>query len=59
MATDSVQIVIGDRDLIIETGKLAEQADGAVVVSYGETVILVTACSKEPREGIDFFPLTI
>ncbi|MFC1978376.1 polyribonucleotide nucleotidyltransferase [Chloroflexota bacterium] len=59
MATNSVQIVIGDRDLIIETGKLAEQADGAVVVSYGETVVLVTACSKEPREGIDFFPLTI
>jgi len=59
LATDSVQSVIGDRDLIIETGRLAEQADGAVVVSYGETVVLVTACSKEPREGLDFFPLTI
>ncbi|MFC1905907.1 polyribonucleotide nucleotidyltransferase [Chloroflexota bacterium] len=59
METDSVRCVIGDRELIIETGKLAEQADGAVVVSYGETVVLVTACSKEPREGIDFFPLTI
>ncbi|MFC1998696.1 polyribonucleotide nucleotidyltransferase [Chloroflexota bacterium] len=59
MADNSVQIVIGDRDLIIETGKLAEQADGAVVVSYGETIVLVTACSKEPREGLDFFPLTI
>ncbi len=57
--TDSVQGLIGDRDLIIETGKLAEQADGAVVVSYGETVVLVTACAKDPREGIDFFPLTI
>ncbi|MBT7290382.1 MAG: polyribonucleotide nucleotidyltransferase, partial [Chloroflexi bacterium] len=57
--TDSVQGVFGDRDLIIETGRLAEQADGAVVVTYGETVVLVTACAKDPREGIDFFPLTI
>jgi polyribonucleotide nucleotidyltransferase len=51
---------IGDRDLTIETGKLAKQADGSVVVSYGETVVLVTACAdKEPREGLDFFPLTV
>jgi len=59
LETDGVRCVIGDRDLNIETGKLAEQADGAVVVSYGETVVLVTACAKDPREGIDFFPLTI
>src|SRR4026209_839402 len=51
---------IGDRDLTIETGKLAKQADGAAIVSYGDTVVLVTACAdREPREGLDFFPLTV
>ncbi|MDQ2689385.1 MAG: exonuclease domain-containing protein, partial [Chloroflexota bacterium] len=44
----------------METGKLAEQADGAVIVRYGDTVVLATAvASKEPREGADFFPLTV
>jgi len=44
----------------METGKLAGQADGSVLVRYGDTVVLVTACATEqPREGIDFFPLTI
>ncbi len=51
---------IGGRDLIIETGKLAGQADAAVTVRYGETVVLVTVCfNREAREGIDFLPLTI
>lgn len=51
---------IGRENLIIETGKMAKQANGAVRVQYGGTVVLVTAvCSKEPREGIDFFPLTV
>ncbi|MFC1897651.1 polyribonucleotide nucleotidyltransferase [Chloroflexota bacterium] len=51
---------VGGRSLIIDTGKLAGQAGGAVTVRYGDTVILVTACiSKEPREGVDFLPLTI
>ena len=51
---------IGGKDLIIETGKIARQADGAVQVRYGETVVLVSACSKkQPRENIDFFPLTV
>jgi polyribonucleotide nucleotidyltransferase len=51
---------IGDRTLSIEVGKLALQADGAVTVTFGDTVVLVTACaSAEPREGIDFLPLTI
>ena len=51
---------IGGRTLRIDTGKLAQQANGSVTVSYGETVVLVTACtSEEPREGIDFAPLTI
>jgi polyribonucleotide nucleotidyltransferase len=47
------------RPLIVETGYIAEQANGAVVLRCGETVLLVTAvASKAPREGIDFFPLT-
>jgi polyribonucleotide nucleotidyltransferase len=48
------------RPLVIETGRMAKQASGAVVVSYGETVVLVTVvASREPREGADFFPLTV
>lgn len=50
---------IGGRSLQIETGKLAGLADGAVTVRYGDTVVLVTAMTSKPREGIDFFPLTI
>lgn len=51
---------VGGRNLIIETGKLAEQANGAVTVRYGDTVVLVTCgLSSEPREGGDFLPLTI
>lgn len=51
---------IGDRGLIIETGKLAQQADSSVVVRYGDTVILVTACiSEELKEGSDFVRLTV
>lgn len=48
------------RNLIVETQKYAKQANGAVMIRYGQTVLLVTAtASKEPREGIDFFPLTV
>lgn len=51
---------VGGRSLIIETSKLAGQADGAVTLRYGDTVVLVTVCiGREPREGIDFLPLTI
>ena len=57
---NQVSTKIGDKDLIIETGKIARQANGAVQISYGETVVLVSACSKQkPRENIDFFPLTV
>ena len=50
----------GGRKLVLETGRVARQADGAVLVTYGETVVLCTAvASKKPREGIDFFPLTV
>ena len=50
---------IGGRTLSLETGWLAGQALGSVVVRYGDDVLLVTACMAAPREGIDFFPLTI
>ena len=57
---NKVSTKIGTSDIIIETGKLAKQADGAVTVTCGETIVLVTAVmSKNPREGIDFFPLMV
>ena len=53
-------IKLGDKELTVESGKVAKQADGAVVVSYGDTKILVTAVSAHTaREGLDFFPLTV
>ncbi len=54
-----VEVGIGGRALSLETGEIAKQANGSVVLRYGDTVVLVTACAQtEPREGIDFFPLT-
>lgn len=51
---------IAGREIIVETGKVAQQANGSVMIRYGETVLLVTAtASKKPREGVDFLPLTI
>ena len=50
---------VGDQLFTIETGKLAQQANGAVVVRQGDSMVLVTATMSKPREGIDFFPLTI
>ncbi|MBO6303458.1 MAG: polyribonucleotide nucleotidyltransferase [Selenomonadaceae bacterium] len=56
----SFETEIGGRKLIVEHGKMAKQANGAVLVRYGDTVVLVTAtASAEPREGVDFFPLTV
>jgi polyribonucleotide nucleotidyltransferase len=50
----------GGRKLVLETGKVARQADGAVVATYGETVVLATAVGdRNPKPGIDFFPLTV
>jgi polyribonucleotide nucleotidyltransferase len=49
----------GGSTLTFETGKMARLADGAVLVTYGETQVLATCVSSNPREGIDFFPLTI
>src|SRR3989440_8062484 len=55
-----VELDWGGRTLILETGKIARQADGAVVATYGESKVLATlVAAKEPREGIDFMPLTV
>ena len=49
----------GGRKLVLETGKIARQADGAVMVSYGETIVLCTAVGvRSAKPGQDFFPLT-
>ena len=56
----TVEIQLGEHTLALETGHLAKQAGGAVVVSAGDTRVLVTAtCSDKPRENISFFPLTV
>ncbi|MFA5389083.1 MAG: polyribonucleotide nucleotidyltransferase [Candidatus Omnitrophota bacterium] len=55
-----VERKIGKETIVVETGKMAKQANGAVCVRYGGTMVLVTAvCSNKLREGIDFFPLTV
>ncbi|MFL6212254.1 MAG: polyribonucleotide nucleotidyltransferase [Blastocatellia bacterium] len=54
---ESVQL--GGIDFSIETGKVAKQADGAVIVRYGDTMVLVSAVGSRPRPDIDFFPLTV
>src|SRR5258707_11171247 len=52
-------ISVGGRTISIETGRLAKQSDGAVIVRQGDTMVLVTACADtNPREGVDFLPLT-
>src|SRR5580765_6857716 len=54
------EIEWGGRKLVLETGHMARQADGAVVATYGETVVLATAVGeREPKAGVDFFPLTV
>src|SRR5215471_10560516 len=53
-------IKLGDRELTVETGKVAKQADGSVIIRYGDTMLLVAAVgAPSAREGIDFFPLTV
>jgi len=56
---ETVTLDVGGHPLTIETGRLAKQAAGAALVTYGDTVVLVTAVFAKPREGIDFFPLTV
>ena len=56
----SESIKLGSQDLIVETGKVAKQADGSVVIRYGDTMLLVAAVSaRTAKEGLDFFPLTV
>lgn len=55
-----VEMELGGRTLIIESGKLAKQANGAVTVQYGDSMVVSAACANtEPKLGIDFFPLTV
>jgi polyribonucleotide nucleotidyltransferase len=55
-----VEIEWAGRPLVLETGKVARQADGAVVATYGETTVLATVVAEtEPKQGVDFFPLTV
>jgi len=59
MQENSLKLKFGRNDLILETGSIAKQANGSVTITYGGTVVLVTACmSREIKEGRDFFPLT-
>lgn len=60
MNIQTVSTKLGDKTLTIETGKMAKQADASVLVSYGDSRVLVTVCSaKDPKPGIDFMPLTV
>ncbi len=60
MAVHKIEVEIAGRTLSMETGRVAGLADGAVMLRYGDTMVLCTAVSSpEPREGIDFFPLTV
>jgi polyribonucleotide nucleotidyltransferase len=55
-----VELDWGGRTLTLETGKVARQADGAVIATYGETTVIATVvAAKKPKEGIDFLPLTV
>ena len=58
--SEKVSIPLGDKQLVIETGKLAKQADGAVTVQLGETIVMVAAvAASKAKAGQDFFPLTV
>src|SRR5437879_12956408 len=58
-APHSVSVEIGGRTLALETGKIAKQANGAVVARYGDTVVLATACMENKPNEKDFLPLTV
>jgi polyribonucleotide nucleotidyltransferase len=60
MAVEKVVAPLGDKQVIIETGKIAKQADGSVTVQMGETIVIVAAVAAiKAKEGLDFFPLTV
>src|SRR4051794_26257261 len=52
-------VQFGQREITLETGKMAKQADGAIVVRYGDTMLLVTAVSAREKKDVDFLPLTV
>src|SRR5260370_5147517 len=56
---EQISIPLGNRTLTFESGRLAKHANGSAKVRFGDTVVLATACAAAPREGIDFFPLTV
>src|SRR6058998_4305485 len=58
-APHQVSIEVGGRPLILETGKMAKQANGAIVARYGDTVVLTTACMAPTANDRDFLPLTV
>ena len=54
------ELTLGGRKLVLETGRLARQADGAVLATWGKTTVLATVVAmKAPKPGVDFFPLTV
>src|SRR6185312_14851910 len=55
----TVSVDLGGAPISIETGRIAKQAAGSVIVRQGDTMVLVAVCRAAPREGIDFFPLTV
>ena len=58
--TKKYEITLGGKPMIFETGRMAKQADGAVTVRYGDTLVLVAVCAaRKPKAGTDFFPLTV
>lgn len=57
--TQSVQVTVGGKTVTIETGRIAKQADGAVLVTSGNNIVLVTAVSSKKESTLDFFPLTV
>ena len=58
--SNKVELEIGGRTLTFTTGHVAKQANGAVTVQYGDSMVISTVCAeKEPKEGFDFFPLTV
>jgi polyribonucleotide nucleotidyltransferase len=59
MQKKSVEVELGGKIITIETGYIAKQAAGSVIVRCGETMLLSTACDGDPRAGLDFFPLTV
>ena len=60
MNNKQFKLKIGGREVIVETGKYAEQTNGSCVVKCGETVVMVSVCmSAAPRDGMDFFPLQV